>query len=271
MLFLSRLIACVSGFIVLDNTNYTDISAIGYGAIKTNFVPARFCEPLTWKDGKTVLPPKNEWLDLVQKYDPTDPHSEGYLILDCEKLYFNGDPDQISHNFEITKQLQKWVREIRPNRTLGWYGFSNVAFFGHSYPEASFEALKNLIDLDNGKTAYFPTAYILKSGDTPYLSSTSWSEAIKEDLVHIRRIEELSSTEPHPAFPYIWPQYYDDKHSLVPASDWHRILETLLGTGYEGTIIWGGQNPNEKYNRQNGGSGPWLEATHDFLDSNSFD
>lgn len=269
MLLIAWILASAAGFLVLDNTNYTDIQAIGHGSIKTNFIPARTCEPLTWKNGEVVLPKKSDWLNLINEYDPTPSDSSGFLVLDCEKLYLNGNTDQIKKNFGILKQLQEWTRTIRPNRVLGWYGISNVAYLSSIDPGYSYQALADLIDLDHGNTAYFPSEYTKTSYESPYLSNTNWEVAVRKDYYHIQKIEKLSRTGPHDVIPYIWPQYYDNAKELIPVNGWTNILNVLLRTGYNGTIIWGGQNPVENYNDKNEGSGPWLSATRKFLDLHS--
>ncbi|CAB3771920.1 hypothetical protein GQ57_36410 [Burkholderia sp. MSh2] len=256
-----------ASFTVLDDTAYADVT-IGHGAIKTNFIPARYCQPLTYdaSTGKVKLPSQSDWVALVNTYDPTPADSAGYLVLDCEKLYLTGSTATIANRFAILKQLQQWTQEIRPNRVLGWYGLANAANISTVDPASAYRDIAQLMDLNNGQTAYFPSEYVKANGTSPY-TGAAWASQLNTDLATTGTIDRQSSTGAHPAFPYIWPQYYDQNTTLIPASTWQSMLNTIRSTTAAGLIIWGGQNPAVEYDANNDGNGPWVAVTQAFLDS----
>ncbi|KWB20479.1 hypothetical protein WL32_17635 [Burkholderia cepacia] len=254
-------------FTVLDNTAYADVS-LGHGSVKTNFIPARYCEPLTYdaSTGKVKLPSQSDWEALVNTYDPTQADSPGYLVLDCEKLYLTGSTATIANRFAILKQLQQWTQAIRPNRVLGWYGLANAANISTVDPATAYRDIAQLMDLNNGRTAYFPSEYVKANGTSPY-TGAAWAPQLNTDLATTGTIDRQSSTGTHPVFAYIWPQYYDQNTTLIPASIWQSMLNTIRSTTAAGLIIWGGQNPAVEYDANNDGNGPWVAVTQAFLDS----
>ncbi len=262
-----RDVDAASSFTVLDNTAYADVS-LGHGSIKTNFIPARYCQPLTYdaSTGKVKLPSQSDWEALVNTYDPTPADSAGYLVLDCEKLYLTGSTATIANRFAILKQLQQWTQAIRPNRVLGWYGLANAANISAVDSASAYRDIAQLMDLNNGRTAYFPSEYVKANGTSPY-TGAAWAPQLNADLATTGTIDRQSSTGTHPVFPYIWPQYYDQNTTLIPASTWQSMLNTIRSTAAAGLIIWGGQNPAVEYDANNDGNGPWVAVTQAFLDS----
>ncbi|NHV28789.1 hypothetical protein [Burkholderia sp. D-99] len=254
-------------FTVLDNTAYADVS-LGHGSVKTHFIPARYCQPLTYdaSTGKVKLPSQSDWEALVNTYDPTPADAPGYLVLDCEKLYLTGSTATIANRFAILKQLQQWTQAIRPNRVLGWYGLANAANISTVDPASAYRDIAQLMDLNNGRTAYFPSEYVKANGTSPY-TGAAWAPQLNADLATTGTIDRQSSTGTHPVFPYIWPQYYDQNTTLIPASTWQSMLNTIRSTAAAGLIIWGGQNPAVEYDANNDGNGPWVAVTQAFLDS----
>ncbi|RQQ14300.1 hypothetical protein DF107_14385 [Burkholderia stagnalis] len=253
-------------FTVLDNTAYADVS-IGHGAVKINFIPARYCKPLTVDaNGRAVLPSRSAWVNLINTYDPTPADAPGYLVLDCEELYLSGSSATIANHLAILKQLQAWAREVRPNRTLGWYGLVNTAHISSADANAAYRGVAELMDLDGGHTAHFPSAYIRADG-TDSWTRVDWATQLNRNIASAAQADALSRTGPHPVFPYLWPQYYDRNTQLVPGSQWQYILNDILATTANGAVIWGGQNPAVAYNPGNGGAGEWVGVTQTFLDS----
>ncbi|WP_196486022.1 hypothetical protein [Burkholderia stagnalis] len=253
-------------FTVLDNTAYADVS-IGHGAVKINFIPARYCKPLTVDaNGRAVLPSRSAWVNLINTYDPTSADAPGYLVLDCEELYLSGSSATIANHLAILKQLQAWAREVRPNRTLGWYGLVNTAHISSADANAAYRGVAELMDLDGGHTAHFPSAYIRADG-TDSWTRVDWATQLNRNIASAAQADALSRTGPHPVFPYLWPQYYDRNTQLVPGSQWQYILNDILATTANGAVIWGGQNPAVAYNPGNGGAGEWVGVTQTFLDS----
>ncbi|WP_322052979.1 hypothetical protein [Paraburkholderia bannensis] len=252
-------------FQVLDNTAYSDVT-IGDSAIKTNFIPARYCQPLTWNSttGKVQLPSQSDWDNLVNTYDPTPANSTGFLVLDCEKLYLIDSSATIANRFAILKQLQEWTQAIRPNRVLGWYGLVNTFNISTQDPADAYQDIAALMDLHPGYTAYFPSAYITSSDTSPY-TGAAWTTQLNTDIATAAAIDTRSSSGSHPVYPYIWPQNYDNVTTLVPAAQWQVMLNTILSTSATGLVIWGGQNPAVEYNASNGGYGPWVGITQTFL------
>jgi hypothetical protein len=254
-------------FSVLDNTAYSDVS-IGHGAIKINFIPARYCEPLTYDSstGKVKLPSQSDWETLINTYDPTPASSTGYLVLDCEKLYLTGSSATIANRFAVLQQLQDWTQAIRPNRVLGWYGLVNSFNISTADPADAYADIAKLMDLNGGKTAYFPSAYIKANGTSPYVSGADWTIELNKDIATAGTVDAQSSTGSHPVFPYLWPQYYDNVTTLIPAAQWQSMLNTIRATASAGLVIWGGQNPAVEYDPGNDGYGPWVTTTQTFLD-----
>ncbi|VWC65569.1 hypothetical protein BLA18110_01565 [Burkholderia lata] len=252
-------------FSVLDNTAYTNVS-IGHGAVKINFIPARYCKPITVDaSGRAVLPTRSAWINLINTYDPTPADAPGYLVLDCEELYLTGSSATVANHLAILKQLQAWAREVRPNRVLGWYGLVNTAHISSTDPNAAYRGVAELMDLDGGRTAHFPSAYIRANG-TDSWTGVDWATQLNRNIASAAQADALSSTGTHPVFPYLWPQYYDRNTVLVPGSQWQYLLNDIRGTTASGFVIWGGQNPAVEYNGSNGGAGEWVGVTQTFLD-----
>jgi hypothetical protein len=263
--------ACSSTFKVLDNTAYSDV-AIGGCSIKVNFIPARYCQPLTWDSttSKVKMPSQADWQNLINTYDPTPANAEGYLILDCEKLYLTGSSATVANRLAILKQLQQWAQDIRPNRVLGWYGLINKENISTDAAGkiAAYNGIAQLMDLHPGYTAYFPTLYMKANATSPY-TGYSFSTELNNAIAQANTVDTggYSTTGTHPLFPYLWPQNYDAQTTLVTGVVWQSWLNTIRSTSAAGFVIWGGQNPAVAYNASNGGYGDWVGVTQTFLQS----
>ncbi|MGC8479567.1 MAG: carbohydrate-binding protein [Candidatus Micrarchaeia archaeon] len=176
--------------------------------------------------------------------------------------YRSGKTQQVEDNITKFEDIVKWIHEVQPQLSVGFYGIIPLGFYTNTVGEvnyvsdpAAFQAWQNanedLIGLVENLSYLSPNIY--DSIQIPYNWTQYAIASINEG--HILR---------KPVYPFISMYYYTEPANdmLVPSYVWALNLY-VVGRYANGTIIWGGyQDPWSS-------TAPWWQITQNFIRSTS--
>ena len=176
--------------------------------------------------------------------------------------YRSGQNPQIADNISKFEEIIKWVHEVQPQLSVGFYGLIPLSLWSQSWGEvnyvtnsAAFNAWKNANEDLTGLVANLsylsPSLY--NDIQTPY----NWSQYA---IAIINEGHLLGK----PIYPFLSMYYYTYPKSgvLVPPYVWALNLY-VVERHANGTILWGG------YQNQWNNTAQWWDITQGFIKSNS--
>ncbi|MEQ9454464.1 MAG: hypothetical protein RLN76_07715 [Phycisphaeraceae bacterium] len=180
------------------------------------------------------------------------------MFLDIEHWPMRGEPEVVAETVRKFNLVTQWVREARPDLTIGYYSFPPVRDYWRSIkPVDSPQYLRWQAD----NRAVAPIAdrvdIIYPSLYTFYEDREGWVTYAEANLREARQYGK-------PVYAFLWPQYHVSnqkvKLQLIEPAFWRIQLETCLEHA-DGIVIWGGWMDSEGQRLSWDPTAPWWRET----------